>query len=106
MNGPLFFAAADRLFGEINEELKHLDGVVLYMEAVPILDAGGLAAMSKLMTAHADSGKKIYFADWQFQPLKTLAKAKVQPVDGAIRFFSSLAEVSNHLTKTGNNEVI
>tara|TARA_R110002072_G_scaffold1780_5_gene14688 strand:- start:35375 stop:37015 length:1641 start_codon:yes stop_codon:yes gene_type:complete len=106
VNGPLFFAAADRLFGEINEELKHLDGVVLYMEAVPILDAGGLAAMSKLMTAHADSGKKIYFADWQFQPLKTLAKAKVQPVDGAIRFFSSLAEVSNHLTKTGNNEVI
>lgn len=90
INGPLFFAAADRVFGEINEELKQLDGVVLYLEAVPILDAGGLAALARLMTAHGTSGKKIYFAEWQFQPLKTLAKAGIKPIDGAVRFFSSL----------------
>src|SRR5690606_5872485 len=60
INGPLFFAAADRVFGEINEELKQLDGVVLYLEAVPILDAGGLAALARLMAVHRASGKKIY----------------------------------------------
>jgi SulP family sulfate permease len=92
VNGPLFFAAADRVFGEINEKLKQLDGVVLYLEAVPILDAGGLAALSRLMAAHGTSGKKIFFAEWQFQPLKTLAKAQVKPIDGAIRFFASLEE--------------
>lgn len=108
VNGPLFFAAADRLFGEINEELKHLDGVILYMEAVPILDAGGLAAMSKLMRAHTSTGKHIYFAEWQFQPLKTLAKAKVKPVEGAIRFFHSLADVVDHIESSADrsNEII
>lgn len=92
VNGPLFFAAADRVFGEINEELKQLDGVVLYLEAVPILDAGGLAAMSRLMTAHQQTGKKIIFAEWQFQPLKTLAKAGVKPVGDSVRFFGSLED--------------
>ncbi len=90
INGPLFFAAADRVFGEINEELKHCDGVVLYLEAVPILDAGGLAALARLMSAHSNSGKKIHFSEWQFQPLRTLARAGIAPVDGAIRFFATL----------------
>lgn len=97
INGPLFFAAADRIFGEINETLKQLDGTILYMEAVPILDAGGLAALTKLMNAHANSGKKIYFADWQFQPLKTLAKANIKPVGDNIRFFPQLTDALNNI---------
>jgi SulP family sulfate permease len=92
INGPLFFAAADRVFGEINAELEQCDGVVLYLEAVPILDAGGLAALSRLMAAHGSSGKKIFFAEWQFQPLKSLAKAGVKPTGRSIRFFSDLDE--------------
>jgi sulfate permease, SulP family len=96
INGPLFFAAADRVFGEINEELKHLNGVILCMEAVPILDAGGLAALSKLMQAHSTTGKKIFFAEWQFQPLRTLAKAKVSPMDGVIRFFPTLEDAQKN----------
>lgn len=100
INGPLFFAAADRVFGEINEELKQLDGVVLYLEAVTILDAGGLAALARLMAAHRTSGKKIYFAEWQFQPLKTLAKAEIKPIDGTIRFFSSLEEALENAVLT------
>lgn len=99
INGPLFFAAADRVFGEINEELKHLDGVVLYLEAVPILDAGGLAALSRLMTAHSASGKKIYFAEWQFQPLKTLAKAGIKPIDETLRYFASLDDALEHTSR-------
>jgi len=90
INGPLFFAAADRVFGEINAELKTLDGIILYVEAVPILDAGGLAALARLMSAQSESNRKIFFAEWQFQPLKTLAKAGVAPVNGRIRFFSTL----------------
>lgn len=97
INGPLFFAAADRVFGEINEVLKQCDGVVLYLEAVPILDAGGLAALSRLMAAHSSSGKKIFFAEWQFQPLKSLAKAGVKPTDGSIRFFSGLDEALDNV---------
>lgn len=96
VNGPLFFAAADRVFGDINEELKTLDGVVLYLEAVPILDAGGLAALTRLLAAHRATGKKLYFAEWQFQPLKALAKAGMKPDDGGARFFASLEEALDH----------
>jgi SulP family sulfate permease len=99
VNGPLFFAAADKIFGELNEELKRLDGVILYVEAVPILDAGGLAAMTKLINSYANSDKKIYFVEWQFQPLKTLAKAKMMPVDGRVRFFPSLTDALKQLEK-------
>lgn len=101
VNGPLFFAAADRVFGDINQELKQSEGVVLYLEAVPILDAGGLAALSRLMNAHMHTGKKIFFAEWQFQPLKTLAKAGVKPVDGFIRFFASLDDALEHASSQG-----
>ena len=97
INGPLFFAAADRVFGEINEELKRLDGVILYMEAVPILDAGGLASMSKLINAQKNSGKRIVFAEWQFQPLRTLAKAKIEPIEGAVSFFSTLDDAQGSI---------
>lgn len=98
VNGPLFFAAADRVFGEINAELKSLEGIVLYMEAVPILDAGGLAALARLMSENRKSGKKMYFAEWQFQPLKTLAKAKVAPAGDQVRFFSSLEHALEHIS--------
>ncbi|HEY7773972.1 MAG TPA: C4-dicarboxylic acid transporter DauA [Marinagarivorans sp.] len=97
VKGPLFFAAADRVFSEINEQLQQADGVVLYLEAVPILDAGGLAALSRLITEHANSGKKIFFTEWQFQPLKSLAKAGVKPIDSAIRFFPTLDDALDHV---------
>ncbi|MBU2984119.1 C4-dicarboxylic acid transporter DauA [Saccharophagus degradans] len=100
VNGPLFFAAADRVFGEINEELKHCDGIVLYLEATPILDAGGLTALSRLITEHEKTGKSIFFAEWQFQPLKTLAKAKIKPTTESIRFFSCLEDALKNIVKT------
>ncbi len=94
INGPLFFAAADRVFGEVNEALKGLTGIILHVDAVPILDAGGLASLTKLINAQAESGKKIYFAEWQFQPLKTLAKARIT-LPHNVRFFANLEEAQN-----------
>lgn len=101
VNGPLFFAAADRVFNEINEQLNHCDGVVLYLEAAPILDAGGLAALTRLMSANATSGKKIFFTEWQFQPLRAMARAGVKPLNNTICFFSTLDEA---LEKIGLQE--
>ena len=49
INGPLFFAAADRVFGDIAASMKTLDGAILYMDGVTLLDAGGVAAMNKLV---------------------------------------------------------
>ena len=92
INGPLFFAAADRVFGEIAAKMTALDGVILYMDGVTLLDAGGVAAMNKLTDYCAAQGKQLHFADLQFQPLKTLARAEVAPRQGVTVFFSTLDE--------------
>lgn len=92
ITGPLFFAAADRVFGEIAAKLASLDGAILYMDGVTLLDAGGVAALNKLVDYCAAEGKQLFIADLQFQPLKTLARADVKPREGVTAFFSTLDE--------------
>ncbi|SNY49569.1 sulfate permease, SulP family [Arsukibacterium tuosuense] len=92
INGPLFFAAADRIFAEIAVLTAQCRGIVLYMDGVTVLDAGGLAALNKLISKSAKSRTELVIADLQFQPLRTLAKAGVKPVAGSLRFYPSLKE--------------
>jgi SulP family sulfate permease len=92
INGPLFFAAADRAFGEVSGYMASLDGVVLYMGGVTLLDSGDVSALNKLTAYCAKEGKKIVIADLQFQPLKTLSRANVKPVTGVISFYPTLNE--------------
>jgi SulP family sulfate permease len=92
INGPLFFAAADRVFGEMAQLCHQRKGIVLYMDGVPILDAGGLAALEKLIAYCGENNTLIYIADLQFQPLKTLARARVRPVPGVSQYFPTLKE--------------
>lgn len=95
INGPLFFAAADRIFSELQHSTRNQHGLVLYMDAVPILDAGGLAALLKFLDASRRHNTEVWIADLQFQPLKTLARAGLKPEDGVLKFFPSLAEALN-----------
>ncbi|MGL5223880.1 MAG: C4-dicarboxylic acid transporter DauA [Aeromonas sp.] len=120
INGPLFFAAAERIFVELAAQVetkfdakvhtkvhakeqikadinvkaneKGAQILVLQMEAVSILDAGGLAAFLHFTKQMASAGIEVRIAEVQFQPLKTLARAKVLPQPGALVFFASLEE--------------
>ena len=98
INGPLFFAAADRIFGELADLSQQAKGLVLYMDGVTILDAGGLAALNKLIASCRKTGTRIVIADLQFQPLRTLARAGVKPEPGVSYFYptleAALAELS------------
>lgn len=76
INGPLYFAAADRIFGELVQSAQGLDGLILHMRYSTYLDAGGFSAIEKLI-AHCEKNHiSIRFSTWQFQPLKTLARAR------------------------------
>ena len=97
ISGPLFFAAADRAFGEIAAKLATLNGVILYMDGVTLLDAGGVSALNKLIDHCAAEGKQLYMTDLQFQPLKTLARAQVSPRKEVAMFFPTLNEAINQL---------
>lgn len=92
INGPLFFAAADRIFAEIASLTQDKQVIVLYLDGVSILDAGGLAALSKLIEKCKLNQTKLLITDLQFQPIRTLAKAKIQPVEGVLKFYPTLRE--------------
>ncbi len=92
ISGPLFFAAADRVFAELAMMTQGSRGMVLYMDAMPVLDAGGLAAFGRFVEKCVENETQIYIADLQFQPLKTLARAGVEPVPGTTRYFSTLSD--------------
>lgn len=92
INGPLFFAAAERIFAELFVQVENKKVVVLYMDAVPILDAGGLSALTKFIDACGKRGIKLIITDLQFQPLRTLAKARMEPVRDRLLFAPTLDE--------------
>lgn len=97
ISGPLFFAAADRIFAEIGLLSAQQRGLLLYMDGVPLLDAGGLAALEKLRAQCRKNKVELLIADLQFQPLKTLAKAGVQPEPGVLTFYPTLREALEQL---------
>ena len=91
VNGPLFFAAAERIFSELLLRSENYHTVVLQWDAVPVLDAGGLHALQRYIdTLHA--GKQLVITDIPFQPLKTLARARMQPIEGKLHFYPTLPE--------------
>ncbi|WP_461482516.1 C4-dicarboxylic acid transporter DauA [Porticoccus sp.] len=92
INGPLFFAAADRLFGELAQQCAERNGVVLYLDGVSILDSGGVSELYQFIDSCRRAGTVVYLADLQFQPLKTLSKAGFKPDGSHCRVFPTLSE--------------
>lgn len=92
INGPLFFAAAERLFAELAQQCTDREGVVLYLDGVSILDSGGVAELYKFLESCRAEGTVVYLADLQFQPMKTLSRAGFSPDGMLCRVFPTLAE--------------
>ncbi|MEI6858811.1 MAG: C4-dicarboxylic acid transporter DauA [Shewanella sp.] len=90
INGPLFFAAADLIFTEIYVLSQHKKVVVLYMDGVSILDAGGLSSLNRLIDKFKLEQKTLVISNLQFQPIRSLTRAKVQPIEGLLYFYSTL----------------
>jgi SulP family sulfate permease len=97
VTGPLFFAAADKIFGELTRYCTQGKGVVLYLDNVTLLDAGGVAALTKLIAHCEQTGAQLALTDIQFQPLKALAKAHFQPVEGVFNLYPSLRDAINKI---------
>ncbi|MDX2463022.1 MAG: C4-dicarboxylic acid transporter DauA [Porticoccus sp.] len=92
IRGPLFFAAADRIVGELCKQVPGLDGLIIHMKYSAYLDAGGHSEIEKLMTLCEKNQTSIRFSAWQFQPLKTLAKARGETPGPLDVSFSTLDE--------------
>ncbi|OXY83083.1 C4-dicarboxylic acid transporter DauA [Oceanimonas doudoroffii] len=97
INGPLFFAAADRVFGELALLTRDHHGVVLSMDAVPVLDAGGLSALSRFVSECGRRGMKVVVADLPFQPWQVLVRAGLASANGELSFYPTLPQALDHV---------
>ncbi|WP_421594872.1 C4-dicarboxylic acid transporter DauA [Rahnella sp. PD4] len=91
INGPLFFAAAERIFSELQVRSEGKKVIVLVWDRVAVLDAGGVSALRHFINT-LPLGTELRIAEIPFQPLKTLARARMQPVEGKLSFHSSLQD--------------
>lgn len=92
VTGPLFFAAADKVFSDLTRQCQANSRIILYLEGVRLLDAGGIAALNKLIGHCRKVGAQLVLTDVQFQPLKSMARARMQPIDGVFRLYSRLPQ--------------
>ncbi len=91
INGPLFFAAAERLFTELMERAEPYPTIILQWDAVSVLDAGGLNAFRHFVELLPPE-KQLILTDIPFQPLKTLARANVTPIANRLGFYATLEQ--------------
>jgi SulP family sulfate permease len=96
INGPLFFAAADRIFGELSLKVGAEQHLILQMDSVTMIDAGGLASLRKLMAQCEKNHTHIALTNLQRQPLKNLLRAKLKPEETPLEFYASLDEALQH----------
>ncbi|WP_217364124.1 SulP family inorganic anion transporter [Marinobacterium sp. xm-d-579] len=92
INGPLFFAAADRVFDQLEHLSQGKQKIILYLDGVSILDAGGLSALERFIERRIQDGCEIVLADLQFQPLKTVSRSDLTPLPNQLSFTATLAE--------------
>jgi sulfate permease, SulP family len=92
ITGPLFFAAADKIFGELTRYCEKDRVIILYFDNVSLLDAGGVSALTKLIAHCQKEHTQLILTDVQFQVLRTLAKADIQAIDGVFRLYPRLGD--------------
>ncbi|ELY4523209.1 C4-dicarboxylic acid transporter DauA [Cronobacter turicensis] len=86
VTGPLFFAATEGVFTPLLAQAAGKRVIVMQWDAVPVLDAGGLDALQRFIE-RLPEGCELRICHLEFQPLRTLARAGVQPIPGRLAFF-------------------
>ena len=95
ISGPLFFAAADKVFAELHDKTVHTDHeirhIVLQCDAVTVLDTGGIHALNHFVQ-HMLPHQQLYLCNMQFQPLRMLVKSNSVSALQKINYATDLAE--------------
>jgi SulP family sulfate permease len=92
ISGPLFFAAADKIFAQLDNLAQDQQGLIINMDGVPLLDAGGLDGLTGFIARCNKHQCQLILTDIQFQPLKAMVKAGIKPQDGHVIVYPTLAE--------------
>jgi len=96
VNGPLFFAAADRIFSELTLHCAPHSGVVIQLERVTLLDAGGIAALRKWLEFCHKNQVKIILLNSSEQVLEALERAQITSTPDELMIVPALVQVPEH----------
>ena len=99
ITGPLFFAAADKIFAELTLYCEQDKGIILYLDGVSILDAGGVSALNKLILHCEKNQSQLVLTNLQPQPLKTLKKAHTEKINGVFYIFANIENACEHINQ-------
>jgi SulP family sulfate permease len=97
ITGPLFFAAADKIFSELAILTDNTQGIIINMDGVSVLDAGGLSALSKFLAKCEQNKQELVLTDLRIQPLKALVKGGIIQKKGLLTFIPTLHELVDQL---------
>ncbi len=91
--GPLFFGAAGRALGSLDNLADHVKVLILDLEDVPAVDATGIAALEGALRRVHKRGVLVILAGVQAQPARAFAKAGLVP-DAERLLFAGSAELA------------
>lgn len=83
---PAVLCCRGRLVHGPESRLEGKRIVILKWDAVPVLDAGGLDAFQRFVK-RLPEGCELRVCNVEFQPLRTMARAGIQPIPGRLAFF-------------------
>ena len=89
-SGPLFFVGAERTLQNLLMMEHKLNTVILYMDAVPIIDSTAITFLESAIQEMHDKGIRLIFADLQPQPLTALERAGIYPIPNQLLFEPTL----------------
>lgn len=92
INGPMFFAAADKFMGITTEGKRKKNVVIIRMRSVPSMDVTALRSLEKIYKTCRKQGITLLFSHVQNQPMSVMKKAG----------FDILVGVDNFLAHTDN----
>lgn len=93
INGPLFFAAADRIFSELTLHSAPNTGIIIQLERVTLLDAGGIAALRKWLEFCHSQQIKIIVLNPSAPVHEALRRAELNAEPAEFRLVEDLNQV-------------
>lgn len=90
IEGPLFFAAADRIFSELSLYSGNAAGIILQFEHVTLIDAGGIAALKKFADYCQLQNTQLVLTAPTTKVLETLLQAEITSPAGMIDIVPSV----------------
>lgn len=101
INGPMFFAAADKFMGITTEGKQKKNVVIIRMRSVPSMDVTALRSLEKIHKTCKKQGITLLFSHVQSQPMSVMKKAGFDQLVGVDNFLPHIDDALSRAEQLG-----